>query len=446
MTKELQNNGVDMGLPGGVKRSNAERTQFVQPKRGAISIIKPPVDSLTVSPSKNPLNGKLHISEPLLKSGVSLLGSGGADSTALPSTSHLSFNLPKKSSSAISMLAYKGPNVQEHIILQDFQVKEHEKSSQEANSTESRWKPDIYINSFVPRAFTAINYSSAVPIASIGVEIIDFAEYTKNFAGVYFIPDMKALAYQPTHSDGRVGASFRLLDIDNYTDYFMDSLFLDLEAQNSRIHSHDLFGVPLIVNEASQYIFTLHVPGLREGTPIVSYGDKVMLRQLRLDPVTKVPMYMAHWMLPGGGYNQGTPAPGFTGYQLNAIVMAVDRSAENITLRVNGVLPEPLVFNVCFGVQVRDIQSMQRALMRVDHELALARSTSISSRSTEHHGISIAMDTNTFAKGEVNNWLRCMLFPVEADGIWQDTPPSGTFKQKFIDQSLNYEQKASSVS
>lgn len=285
------------------------------------------------------------------------------------------------------------------------------------------WKPDVYVKSFIPRAFTAINSSPAILVNSAGVETIKFREYTKNFAGDFLLPEIAALPYPPMYS-GKDLVPVQKLSTDNYRDHMLDCLLLDHEKQSGEIHLYDMYGVSLEVSDASQEIFKLHVPGIREGAPLVAYGDQVMLRQLRLDPKTSIPLGMETFFHLGGEFDGRITAPGFTGYQINAVVVAVNKSVEDVFLRVNGVLPEQLVFNVCFLVQPRYFQSVERAIASVSDELIV----------------------KNFSQSQLGHWLRCMLFPGNADGIWQKNPPSGKFRQTWFDQTLNYEQKVSCFS
>ncbi|MCJ1466489.1 hypothetical protein MMC07_005108 [Pseudocyphellaria aurata] len=292
-------------------------------------------------------------------------------------------------------------------------------TSPRSSKTESAsWKPDVYVKSFVPRAFTAINNSPAILVNSVEVETIRFREYTKSFAGDFLLPEIAAQPYPPMYS-GMNLVSVEKLSTDNYRDHMLDCLLLDHEKQSGEIRLYDLYGVTLEVSDVSQEIFKLHVPGIREGAPSIAYGDRVMLRQLRLDPQTSIPLGMENFFHLGGESDGRIPAPGFTGYQINAVVIAVAKGVEDVFLRINGVLPEQLVFNVCFLVQERHFQSMERAVGSTSDKLAVKYSS----------------------QSQLSHWLRCMLFPSDADGIWQKNPPSGKFRQTWFDQNLNYEQK-----
>ncbi|MCJ1266986.1 hypothetical protein MMC22_006871 [Lobaria immixta] len=253
----------------------------------------------------------------------------------------------------------------------------------------------------------------------MGVETIRSGEYTKSFAGDYLLPEIAAPPHLPMYSGKELIESVQKLNTENYADHLLDCLLLDFDTQSAENHLYDMYGVSLEVSNASHDIYKLHVPGIREGAPAIAYGDQVMLRQLRLDPDTSLPLGMEAFFYRGGESDGRTPAPGFTGYQINAVVVAVAKSVEDVFLRVNGVLPERLVFNVCFSVQVRHFQSVKRAVESIRDDLAV-----------EHPG-----------QVEPSNWLRCMLFPSEADGIWQKDPPSGMFRQTWFDETLNYEQK-----
>lgn len=371
-----------------------------------------------------------------------------------------SSNLLKRKQSA--NLTSGVENINTTLSSEEFdEGKEKHKSIATNSSTppaKFTWKPDIYVNNFVPRAFAAVNSSFAFVLTTDGAESIDFKEYIRTFAGDYFLPGPIASKYLSTHDRKESLTSVQSLDPGNYKGHFLECLLRENEAQSSAIRSYDLFGVSLQVSDASQNIFTLHVPGIREGAPMISYDDEILLRQLRLDYSTRLPLNMEAWLAPGGGAENGEIAPGFTGYQINAVVMAVNKSAETIILKVHGIVPGSLVFNVCFVIQARPVKSLQRAVSSISHELAAIQpihdpnqknktAQATSSAPYKDYGAIgkpvIRPQKDMVAYNITNDWLRCMLFPEEEDGIWQETLPSGKFRQKWIDQTLNYEQKVS---
>ncbi|KAL8826239.1 MAG: hypothetical protein Q9170_007478 [Blastenia crenularia] len=210
-----------------------------------------------------------------------------------------------------------------------------------------QWKPDVYARAYVPEAFLAVNASPAILLSSTPVQAIDFIQYASTFASPLLLPPLASL--QAPRLDGILLVDdIDSLGIENYDQHLSDCLVLDLEAQVPEIRTYDMFGVQLAAIDRVQEIYSLHVPGLRENTPRVAFGDNIMVRQLVMDPATKLPI--------------APPATGSTGYQISAVVVAVDRPKEILNLRINGCTPHLLICNISFIVQTRWIKSLQRAV------------------------------------------------------------------------------------
>lgn len=345
------------------------------------------------------------------------------------------------------------------------------------------WIPDIYVHAFVPEALSAINRSSASLISTPAVDGIDFGKYISTFAGNQFLSELELPQVQEMSGTAIVGDVDHLTP-SNYGRHFEECLALDLQGQVPEIRSYDLFGVVLEVLDAIQQIYSLKVHGLREGTPSISLGDTVLLRQLILDPVTRLPHGMKAWLAPGGGFARGMQAPGFTGYEISAVVLAIDRIEETLLLRAHGlILAGNPVCNVSFVVQAPLIIRMQRAVMisarQLSQEDTFTEPTNISSDPTEDFigkagplcsgtvtelGAVITSKgyENTSATPPVgerthpspnkhvnahakNRWLQHVLFPEEANGVIQNVLPSAVFPQNWYDKLLNYEQKVLSA-
>ena len=298
-----------------------------------------------------------------------------------------------------------------------------------------QWRPDIFAHAFVPRSLTAINDSPAFFDNSVASQGIDYEAYTSTFAIPRFLPT----AIEPSHWDSSsnplVDHSAELTP-NGYCQHFRDCLVLDMDAQTPELRSYDLFKVPL-ETFGVRNTYRVKVPGLREGTPSVDFADYVMLRQLILDPVTRLPQGMDAWLAPGGGCSRGDPAPGFTKVQTRAIVIGVDKVNEFMIIYANGLLPFGVpMCNVSFLAQSSLAQSLHRAVTGVSQYIL--------------EQIATPMYTKTSRKTSIertdNNWLRCMLFPQQREGIQQTTLPSVIFSQTWIDTSLNYEQKVTYAS
>lgn len=133
----------------------------------------------------------------------------------------------------------------------------------------------------------------------------------------------------------------------------------------------------------------------------------------------------------------GEPCPGFTGHEISATVHAVDRKIECLYLRIDGVGSLPIVCNVSFIVQSHRVHCLQNTILNIADEMALPLVSPKDSGPENGRMDSLAI------KDEMTYWLRKMLFPELGDGIVQSGLPSGTFKQKWYDKSLNYEQMVS---
>ena len=218
----------------------------------------------------------------------------------------------------------------------------------------SSWKPDVYVHAYVPEAFLAVNASPAILLSTQPVDGVDFAKYVSAFGATYFLDPLEVGFYPPTYNGSPVG-SLENLRIETYKQHQSDCLILDLEAQIPEIRTYDMFGVQLNVVDRTAELYSLHVPGIQEGTPSVAYGDNIMVRQLVMDPRTELPL--------------AAPASGSTGYQISAVVVGVDKQNEVLNLRVNGFTPHLLLCNVSFIVQTRLIKSIQRVVTDLSREL-----------------------------------------------------------------------------
>lgn len=338
-----------------------------------------------------------------------------------------------------------------------------EAPSQQSMSPSVKWRPDIFVQAFVPQSFLAVNNALAKTIISEGAEGINFPKYVSMFASPLFLPSPFLLKESPSFS-GRPVLPTSDLTSANYGQHFTDCIMLDLEAQTPEVRSYDLFGVRLDVTDDVGKTFSLRVPGLREGAPRVVYGDIVLLRQLIVDPRTNLPQGMDLW-LSGGNCAKGLPAPGFTGYEINATVIAVDKRSEHLHLRAKGLnMFIPMVFNVSFVVQGRWVYCLQTTVADIANELSIA------SRHASQEWLSLDLSNGSYfsspakgykekrtnketsqafspsrlkscaAIGLASSWLRRMLFPQATDGVLLGGLPSANFKQSWYDMNLNYEQ------
>lgn len=341
-------------------------------------------------------------------------------------------------------------------------------SPQQTRTSSKIWQPDVFVQAFVPQAFLTVNNAPAKSIISKSVEGINFPRYVAAFASPIFLPPPFCPEKMPSISRLPLLAADDL-NAYNYERHFIDCVMLDLEAQTPEVRSHDLFGVQLHVVAQIHHIYSLHVPGIRESAPRVAYGDIVMLRQLILDSRTSLPQGIDFWVS-SGNRERGLPAPGFTGYEIVATVVAVDMKSEKLHLRAEGVSTSiPLVFNVSFVVQGHQVHCLQHTIADIANELTspsrqallgsrglnpsfsppLSSSASRRSPVESVRGASFRGSSSPRAEEMVytsspdaksTGWLRRMLFPHARDGKLLNGFPSGNFKQIWYDSDLNYEQ------
>ena len=307
-------------------------------------------------------------------------------------------------------------------------------------NTATRWRPDVYVHSFIPEAFTAINKCPSIPVITKPVEGIDFPKYVHALYGQRFL---RALPIPQTLKwNDSISADQPLqLDAPGYGQYFQGCMTLDNLAQEHEIRSFDIFGAKLTLLDRAKLIFTVKVPGLREDAPSVKFGDSVFLRQWVEKTVRPLELGMYGW-LPASN-----SCPGFTGYENNAVIVGVDRITSTLHIQAYGILDSPQIrCNIIFARQAHLTQSVQLAVFDVANEL---QKTANDAKREVLHGkypVSSFDATNLQPNGHnrpfsSTNWLRNMLFPTEEFGIIQEGLTSINFPQKWVDLALNYEQK-----
>ena len=264
--------------------------------------------------------------------------------------------------------------------------------TQRTENLSQEWKANVYAQSYIPLALSAINLSHATVIYSAPISSINFHDYVSNFAGKRFLTlhtPLKTLT--PSNSPSQPTL---LVDTKIYESFFIRALSSELEAETETTNSYNLYQVPLQHKNPQDQMYELRVPGLREDRPRLNLGDTIELRQLRVDFLTGRPFGMEHWLAPRGGRDRGFIAPGFTGEQYNATVWGLDRNKEEVLLRVDGCVDESLIFNVVFRVQQGRVEPFQRAIadaagqlyQKSAEQLDLATSKGEGKNSTDEFG------------------------------------------------------------
>ena len=164
------------------------------------------------------------------------------------------------------------------------------------------WRPDVFVQNFVPKAFLEINGAQAEQVLSREARGVNYEAYVSNFASPLFLP-RNDLEPRPISSYPLVALDH--IDLQNYERHFNDSVLMDWRAQELGMNSYNLFGKLLKVLNLEDQTFELDVPGLRENTPKVVYGDLVVLRQLQFEPGSSLLRGMDDWVN-HGGRQQGT--------------------------------------------------------------------------------------------------------------------------------------------
>ena len=285
------------------------------------------------------------------------------------------------------------------------------------------WRPDVFVRAYVPQDLLAINRAPARFITSPPIDGIDYSKYCVSFLSQLFsfsnsqVVEPQGQSSQPEIRNESYGARLK------------DALARDLLAQEPEVRSFDMFDTELFpVSAPTMDEYQFHVPGLREGTPRVAYGDTILLRQLVIDRLTNRP-YPQH--------NQTAAHPGFTGYQISATICRVDRSREMVVLRASGILTAslPLRFNVSFIVQTEAIRCVERAVDDMSRELTTATKRAQSGS----NGSTVQQEKSQTCPGR-RSWIQSMLTPSEEDAQRRTSLPRGAFRQRWVDPKLNYEQ------
>ncbi|KAA8913536.1 P-loop containing nucleoside triphosphate hydrolase protein [Sphaerosporella brunnea] len=296
-----------------------------------------------------------------------------------------------------------------------------ESSADISSSRRTQWFPDVYSPPFVSEYIRSINNLSAFSVKALPPPSIDFAKFVENFAGKGFLTPLprepsgskdvgpeagnSQSVNTPPPSDpiDASNSDYAELGPDNYGERFAYFLEMEITKEDLINKSYNLYNVPVVSQDSSQYLIQVSIPGIRENTPMVQLGDMIKLRQIRPSP----PGYLS----------------GFTGYEYETYVYGLDRAVGYVVLRADGLWIEAGgKFNVIFGVQENRWQGARWAVADVGKALKI----SVSGRSK---------------KNTKHSFLRRMLFPEKSDGRMQYTLSRGIFERQWIDKELNYEQQ-----
>ncbi|EEH03233.1 conserved hypothetical protein [Histoplasma capsulatum G186AR] len=287
------------------------------------------------------------------------------------------------------------------------------------------WKPDVYARSYVPAYLIAINRSPAVDRYSTQLKSIDFASYVARFSGTSFLEPLP-VENLPTLKSVPVSISrhTRNLSPSSYLYYFDECLLLEGMNYSQELSGRSLYNVILTLTDARQNLYSLHVPGLKDGAPKVGLGDTVLVRQIV--PFPQLAQQGAEWLSHNKTNLTGSIAPGFSGHQLHAVVWGISMAKETIIIRIDHLLPTSRLCNIQFTVQPDLFVPLWRAVVDVTD-----------GRLWEHEDVKAEVAGSIENK---RNWLRHMLFPEPSDGVLQTMLPKGAFEHNWADKDLNYQQ------
>lgn len=92
------------------------------------------------------------------------------------------------------------------------------------------------------------------------------------------------------------------------------------------------------IADLSQNLYRFIIPGIRENSPRVDLGDTVLVRPwICINPEGLVEAAKSWYA--AGGAKCGTFAPAFSGVEYRAVVWGLQRSKEEVVLRLDGFLP-----------------------------------------------------------------------------------------------------------
>ena len=269
-----------------------------------------------------------------------------------------------------------------------------------------RSKLNLLAPNHVPQWQGAINQCHAIVVRAPQISRIDYDAYHSTFAGSSLqrqlprvelpLPELSKLETQDlTHS--------------TYETYWHERLQNEYTAQAAQNEVLALYGVELTPVTGDQLLYRFKVPGLRESTPRVDLGDILIIRPF-------LPAPKSAYRFKGSSITTNGLVAGFSGVEHHAVVWSLIRRDELVFVRLGSELPSDLKCNIIIPLQIHKNAPMWRTINEVGGKHYDDLCNPIS-------------------------WYSSMLFPSE--GVPQTTLSKGTFHLKWMDNTLNYEQKRS---
>lgn len=185
----------------------------------------------------------------------------------------------------------------------------------------------------------------------------------------------------------------------------------EARCQASECEAYNLYRT--IITEADPrvdprpFIYTLHVPGLREMSLRIEVGDVVQIRQVSFNHRGDV-IFGPSFSTPGG-VPIILPQPQVI--QHDCVVWSIDRRSEILSLRIDHLQPHSMLFNVKFTTQLSRFHAMDNAMFSAQNALV-----------------------------QDEGWLSSILFPRKSDGYYQKELNRLQHGLELHDAELNYEQ------
>lgn len=268
---------------------------------------------------------------------------------------------------------------------------------------------DVYATPFIPQGLLAVNEYNARNVVTPAPCTIDYEAYARSFAGTGFHrPHIDRFAIPET----LVKSEDTSEELSHHTYQAQFHHYLDQECAALRAlrKSQALYKVAVAAttNDGRPDMYNLVIPGIRETTFRLEVGDKVLLRQICFGQNGLI--VNTHALNDQG---RSIFSPGwYPTFQHEAVVSAINRRLETITLHMTHLQPATMLFNVSFTLQIARLS-------------ALYDSVAAAHRSMEP---------------DASCWMRSMLFPEKTDGELQHHLNTVHTTWPMRDTMLNYEQ------
>ena len=276
---------------------------------------------------------------------------------------------------------------------------------------------DVYAANYVPQYLRAINESPAQIRISTPLPIMNYAQYIASFAGFSFLRPLDYVQYDlvnPKELKQQIPAN--MLHEQAYGTHLKERLQLELGAQVAELQGLAMYNVSFDVSDQSQNLYRFIIPGIREDSPRIDLGDTILVRPWARITHDGLAEAAKNWFAAGGA-KTGRYAPGFNGFEFRAVVWGLQKSREEVVLRLDGFLPNAIrICNLIFVLQDYRLASMYRAISHSEDQF--------------HQAAPLTQQ-----------WMRSMLFPTTSDGVVQKKLSKASFDPPWYDHQLNFEQQ-----